>query len=97
MKCRTVLLAACLCVEWTRLTGVVKTVNLRDSTVTIQNRDGDLLTVPVDYQVKVNTKHEELRALKDLVLDEKIVLIRVVSEKPKDDTEGLQPPDPTRR
>lgn len=88
---------ACVCLEWTRLSGVVKAINLRDSTVTIQNRDGDLLTVPVDYQVKVIEKKGELRALKDLALDEKIILTRVVSEKPKEDAEGLQQPEPSQR
>lgn len=76
-----VVAAACLCVEWTRLAGKVKAINLRDSTVTIQNRDGDLLTVPVDYQVKIIEKHGELRDLKHLALDERITLTRVVSVK----------------
>lgn len=81
------------CLEWTRLTGTVKGINLKDQTVTIQNRDGDLLTVPVDYQVTMIEKHDEIRSLKTLHLDEKITLTRVLAEKPHDDTEGLVPPE----
>ncbi len=93
MKCHVaVLVVACLCVEWTRLSGTVKAINLRDATVTIQNRDGDLLTVPVDYQVRMTAKHDETRDLKHLALDEKITLTRIVSEKPKELPEGMAPP-----
>jgi len=98
VKIKTVILAAAVCVpcvEWTRLSGKVKAINLRDSTVTIQNNDGDLLTVPVDYQVKVMEKHDELRGLKNLALDEKIILLRTLQEKPADDSAGLQPPEPS--
>jgi hypothetical protein len=94
MKCQTlVLVTVCLCVEWTRLTGVVKAINLRDSTVTLQNRDGDLLTVPVDYQVKIMEKHDEMRDLKHLNLDEKVTLTRIVADKPKEESDGLTPPE----
>ena len=81
--------ACTACVSWTRLTGRVKGINLKDSTVTIQNKDGDLLTVPVDYQVKLIEKHDEARDLKHLDLDEKITLINTPSDKPpavKDET-----------
>jgi hypothetical protein len=100
MKIITALLvaAACVpCLEWTRLTGTVKIVNLRDSTVTIQNRDGDLLTVPIDYQIKMVEKHGETRELKGLSLDEKITLIRVQAARPVEDNEGMAPPEPTQR
>ncbi len=88
-----VFFAACLCIDWTRLSGTVKAINLRDATVTIQNRDGDLLIVPVDYQVKMTAKHDETRDLKHLALDEKVTLIRIVSEKPKELPEGMAPPE----
>ena len=95
MKIKPILIAAaCVaCLEWTRLSGTVKSVNLKDQTVTIQNRDGDLLTVPVDYQVTMIEKHDEMRSLKTLHLDEKITLTRVIAEKPHDDAEGLVPPE----
>lgn len=91
MRYLLVLLAtACLCIEWTRIAGTVKVINLRDSTVTLQNRDGDLLTVPVDYQVKITEKHGELRDLKHLALDERITLTRIVA--PKEDPDYPKEP-----
>ncbi len=96
MKIKTVLLAAVVCsvcIDWTRLSGTVKSVNLKDSTVTIQNREGDLLTIPVDYQVSILEKHGEIRGLKTLHIDEKITLTRIQAEKPREDSEGLQPPE----
>lgn len=74
------------CIDWTRLAGQVKAINLKDSTVTIQNRDGDLLTVPVDYQIKITEKHGELKSLTSLQLDEKITLIRIQSLPIKDES-----------
>ena len=95
MKINAVLIAAAcaVCIDWTRLTGTVKAVNLKDSTVTIQNKEGDLLTVPVDYQVTMIEKHDEVRSLKTLHIDEKITLTRIQAEKPREDSEGLQPPE----
>lgn len=74
------------CIDWTRLAGTVKAINLKDSSVTIQNRDGDLLTVPIDYQIKITEKHDELRSLANLHLDEKVTLIRIQSLPVKDET-----------
>jgi len=74
------------CIDWTRLAGTVKAINLKDSTVTIQNRDGDLLTVPIDYQIKITEKHGEIRTLGNLQLDEKVTLIRIQSLPVKEDT-----------
>lgn len=93
---RLVWLAVCVaCVDWTRLTGRVKGINLRETALTIQNRDGDLLTVPIDYQVKIVESHGEIRDLKHIELDEKVTLTRIPAEKPKEDTEGLVPPEPS--
>ncbi len=86
------------CVSWTRLAGRVKGINLKESTVTIQNKDGDLLTVPIDYQVKITEGHGETRDLKHLELDEKIVLLNTPSNPgPLDDTAGLAAPEPTQK
>ncbi len=95
MKIKTAVfvIICAVCLEWTRLSGTVKIVNLKDDTVTIQNRDGDLLTVPVDYQVSIIEKHGEIRSLKSLKLDEKITLTRVQAEKPRQDSDGLTPPE----
>ncbi len=81
-----VLLAAAIacspCIDWTRFSGTVKAINLEKSTVTIQNRDGDLFVIPIDYQVKVSEKHGELRGLTSLELDEKVTLIRIPKTEP---------------
>jgi hypothetical protein len=93
MKRALVIVACAVCVEWTRLSGTVKGIDLQHSTVTIQDRDGYLLTVPVDYQVKIMEKHDEMRDLKHLVLDEKIMLTRMLMEKPVEDTTGMAQPE----
>lgn len=95
---RALVVAACAaCLDWTRLSGTVKSINLKDATVTIQNRDGDLLTVPVDYQVKIIEKHGEMRDLKSLALDEKITLTRTPMDKPVEDSGGMAMPEPSQR
>jgi len=75
------------CIDWTRFSGTVKAVNLKDSTVTIQNKDGDLITIPIDYQTKITERRGELKGLAALELDEKVTLIRRPSvEPPKTET-----------
>ena len=76
--------AACACLEWTRLTGIVKGINLKDSILTLENREGDLLAVPVDWQVQIREKDKDtyVASLKDLKLNEKVTLTRIVSDKP---------------
>lgn len=84
-----ILLAAIVCIpciDWTRLAGTVKAINLKDSTVTIQNRDGDFMTIPVDYQVKITEKHGEVRNIANLKLDDRITLIRIQSSPIKEET-----------
>jgi len=98
MKRIFVLLAvAALCVDWVRFTGKVKAINLKTSTLTIQNADGDLLTVPIDYQVKIADKGGDLRGLKDLQLNQKVTLTRTLSEAPVEETEGLAPQESPHR
>ena len=80
------------CIDWTRLKGTVKSVNLKASTLRIQNSDGDVFDVPIDYQVKIIEKKEAGKQLKDVQLDSKVTLIRTPSEQPKEDTEGMVPP-----
>jgi hypothetical protein len=96
---KAILLAAVVactpCIEWTRFSGIVKAVNLKSSTVTIQLKGGDLVTIPVDYQVRLHEKRDELRGLKDLVLDEKVTLLRVPSDPlppSTEDTTGMAQP-----
>lgn len=98
MRIKAIVLAAAVCipcVEWTRLSGTVKGINLKASTITIQNRDGDLMTIPVDYQVTMMEKHDEMRSLKTVHLDEKVTLLRVPADAPVEDTSGMAPPEPT--
>lgn len=85
------IVAMMLCVDWTRFKGTVKAVNLKDNTVTILNRDGDLLTIPVDYQVTILDKSGDTRALKDLQLDQKITLTRTAKLAPPPEDNGDVP------
>lgn len=80
-------------VEWTRLRGTVKAINLKSSSLTIQNGDGDLISVPIDYQVKILEKRGDITTLGRLQLDQKVMLIRIPIEKPKEELEGLVPPE----
>jgi hypothetical protein len=97
---KAILLAAAVactpCIDWTRFSGIVKAVNLKSSTVTIQLKGGDLVTIPVDFQVSLQEKHDELRALKDLKLDETVTLLRVPRDAPPavpEDTTGMAQPE----
>lgn len=78
-------------VEWTRLKGTVKSINLKASTLMIVNSDGDPLTIPIDYQVKIIDKKNTIHRLQDTELDSKITLIRTISEKPVEEADGLLP------
>lgn len=78
-------------VEWTRLKGRVKAVNLKSHSLTIENKDGDLLTIPIDYQVKMMDKAGVLHVLKDIQLDDKLILTRTPEEQPLEDGSGLVP------
>ena len=97
IPCFLMVIAVALCVEWTRFSGTVKAVNLKASTVTLQDKNGDLFTIPVDYQVNIVEKSGDIRALKDVHLDEKVTLTRIQFEQPKEDTEGLAQPEPSQR
>lgn len=93
MRYWPLLLVCALCLDWTRLSGTVKGVNLKDSTLTIQDKEGDLLIVPIDYQVKIIEKSGGRKELKTISLDDKVTLTRTPMEKPKEDSEGLAPPE----
>jgi hypothetical protein len=92
-----VVLATCTCVDWVRIAGTVKAVNLKAQAVVVENKDGDLFTIPVDFQVKLTDKGGEPKFLKDLQLNEKVILTKTVADLPKDDTEGMAQPEPTQR
>lgn len=86
--CWLVAAAVCLSVQWTRFTGVVKALNLRESSLTLELKGGEIVTIPVDYQVKIKTKKDSVvRQLKDLELDDKVVVTQIpAAEPPKDET-----------
>lgn len=72
-----VLMTTCLAtadVQWSRLRGKVKGVNGKTSYVTIQNREGDLLTVKVDDDVEIVSGKNVVK-LKDLEIDDKVTLV----------------------
>lgn len=91
--------AACaVCVDWTRFVGRVKKVDLQNSAVTIENNDGDILTVPYDYQVTIFVGDEPVHDLKALVQvkrNAKITLTRTPQEKPVSDNDmtGMAQPE----
>lgn len=95
MKNRNVILiaAACACIDWTRLSGTVKAVNFKAATITIQNRDGDLFTVPIDYQVTISERNGDLKGIKSLRLDEKVTLLRVPADPVKEEPETYMVPE----
>jgi hypothetical protein len=61
-------------VNWSRFRGKVKAINGKASTVTIQNAEGDLVTVKVDDDVSI-VSGKQVKALGDLAIDEKVVLV----------------------
>lgn len=77
-------------VEWTRFQGTVKSINLKAQTVTLADKSGDLITVPVDYQVKIIQKNA-VKRLQDISLDDKVTLIKTPAEPQIEDNSGLVP------
>ena len=63
-------------VLWSRFKGTVKAINGKTSTVTIQNGEGDLITVKVDNDVILGRGKEEIK-LSDVKIDDKLILIFV--------------------
>jgi hypothetical protein len=94
-KFSVALIACVACIDWTRFSGTVKSVNLKAATVTIQLKGGDIITIPVDYQVVLTNKdHEVLRGLKSVSLDDKITLTRTeAAPPPAEDMTGMAQPE----
>lgn len=75
-------------VQWSRLSGKVKAINGKTSQVTIQNKEGDLLTVKVDQDVMI-ARDKETVAFKDVAMDDKITLLYMPkAPAPKEDDEN---------
>jgi Cu/Ag efflux protein CusF len=60
-------------VSWTRFKGTVKMLDLDKNRVTIQNESSDLITIPVDGNVRIFEGKDQV-ALDKLKLDDKIML-----------------------
>jgi hypothetical protein len=92
--------AQAACIEWTRLRGTVKRLDFQRKMVVIENRDQDVLTVPVDEDVRFLTRKNDAVEFKDVQLDQRVTLIRIPNEpKPKEETfdeMNRQSPDPRR-
>jgi len=61
-------------VLWSRFKGQVKGVNGKTSLLTIQNKEGDLLTVKIDSDVLVMKGKDEIK-LKDVSIDDQVTLL----------------------
>lgn len=82
-----VAMVCAMCIDWTRIRGTVKNINQKTKTVAIQNRDGDVLTVPIDEDVKIVLGKADEVTFKDIKLDQRVTLIRIPTEpKPKDES-----------
>jgi len=69
-------------VQWTRFKGEVKALDFKKNLVTIQNKDGDLFTITVDKDIVVVRDKADIE-FADVRIDDKIVLMRIPSDKPK--------------
>jgi Cu/Ag efflux protein CusF len=73
-------------VQWTRFRGVVKGLDLKANRVTIQNGERDLVTIQVTDDVKVQRGKDDVK-LGDIRLDDKVVLVHIPTDKPKEPKE----------
>jgi hypothetical protein len=83
-------------VEWTRFKGKVKNVNGKASTVTIQNGEGDLVTIKVTEDVTILSGRDVV-GLGKVRIDDKVTLLyepRAPEAKDAEEPEpgGFYPP-----
>lgn len=62
-------------IQWTRLRGTVKAINARTQMLTIQNPDGDLLTMHIDADVEMLNGKDPILKLQDFKLGDKVTLL----------------------
>ena len=87
-----VLLLASICqanVRWTRFTGRVKHVDLKENRLTIQNKEGDLIDLKVDRDVTVIVDNEA-RRLQEITYGDKVVVMNS-PKAPEPKEEGEMP------
>lgn len=93
LKLVTAIVVVCTpCIDWTRMKGTVTGINMHAYTMTLRDHDGNIFTVPIDYQVQIIDSKNVAHVLKDVRLDDKVTLIHILTDKPPEDTEGLVPP-----
>src|SRR3954470_13131631 len=99
MRCKTLMILVAVIlgsvsleadIQWSRLNGRVKGINGKTQQVTIQNREGDLLTVKIDPDVLIVRDKQEIH-LKDVSMDEKVTLLYIPKAPEPKDTE--EPPE----
>ena len=74
-------------VQWSRFRGTVKSINGKTSSLTIQNKEGDLFTIKVDEDVEI-VSGKEVKKLRDIAIDDKVVLVYMPkAPAPKDPDE----------
>ena len=76
-------------VNWTRFTGKVKSIDLKSSKITIQNAEGDLITVKFDDDVMLY-QGKTSKVLSDIGMDEKVTLV-YMPRPPKPKEAGEEP------
>jgi hypothetical protein len=76
-------------VQWSRFRGKVKGINGKAGTVTIQNAEGDLITIKVDADVQIE-RGKEMAKLNDLTIDDKVTLLYLPKAPPLKDPD--EPP-----
>jgi hypothetical protein len=75
-------------VEWSRLRGTVKALDFKAQRITIQNHEGDLLSILVTPDVHIaEGKSDTEIPIKDVHLDAKVTLTRIpAADKPKEES-----------
>jgi hypothetical protein len=63
-------------VQWSRLNGTVKGINGKRSEITVQNKEGDLLTITVTDDVSIVRKKDVVK-LKDVAIDDRVTLVNI--------------------
>jgi hypothetical protein len=65
-------------VSWTRFKGTVKALNYKTGQITVQNAEGDLISLKVDKDIKIVKNKGEI-FLESVNLDDKVTLLYLPS------------------
>lgn len=84
-------------IQWTRFKGQVKALDLKANRITLQNKEGDLVGVFIDGDVRISRGSNEV-ALGDVQMDDKIVVTHIPvnpkTETKEQGTKGSDEPAP---